>query len=116
MDIIATFLGAFIGVLGWSLLARFSFAIYDTTHKVSLADKLRHPNVLSVVLWWFAIAWCTWLIGFGAASVYFARADSSFEYLAWFFGGVAITPLFTAITMVRGVRRYKRSQARRAEM
>ena len=116
MDIIATFLGVALGVLGWSFLARFSFAVYDATHKVSLADRLRDPAGLSMVLWWYGSGWCAWLIGFGAVCVYFARTDSSFGYLVWFFGGVAAAPVFNAFTMVRGVRRFRRSQARRAEL
>jgi len=40
MNFFAFFLGASIGLLSWSFLTRFSYAVHDVTHKITLASKL----------------------------------------------------------------------------
>ena len=119
MDIIALFLGAFIGLIGWSTLTRFSYAIHDVTHKTDLATKLGEPNgraLFKKMLWWVAGASVAWLVLFGLTCLHFARSDSSQQFLAWFFGGVATTPTFTAYTTTRAARRIYNCKVERAQL
>lgn len=101
MNIIALFLGATIGLLGWSSLTHFSYAIHDVTHKTNLVTKLGEPNGwahFKKMLWWATGAAVVWLVVFGATCLHFAHSDSSQQFLAWFFGGATTTPLFIAYT------------------
>jgi hypothetical protein len=118
MNIIALFLGASIGLLGWSFLTRFSYAVHDATNKINLATKLGDPNsgVLTKVLWWVAGASFIWLVLSGGACLHFAHADSPNKFLAWFFGGLASTPVFIAFTTARGLRRFKQHHPKHAAL
>ena len=116
MNIFALFLGASIGLLGWSFLTRFSYAVHDATNKTNLATKLGDPNsgTLSKMLWWVVGASFIWLLLFGGVCLHFAGSDSSKQFLAWLFGGLATTPVFIAFTTARGLRRFKQRHAKRA--
>lgn len=119
MDIIALFLGAFIGLIGWSTLTRFSYAIHDVTHKTSLATKLGEPNgraLFKKMLWWVAGASVVWLVVFGAACLHFLHSDSPQQFLAWFFGGATTTPVFIAYTTTRAARRIYKPKIERARL
>ena len=118
MNIFAIFLGATIGLLGWSFLMRFSYAVHDVTNKTSLATKLSGPNsgALPKMLWWAAGASFIWLMVFGGACLHFAYSDASKQFLAWFFGGLATTPAFIAFTTTRWLRRFKQRNAQRAQL
>ena len=116
MNNIALFLGAILGFLGWSFLARLSYAIHDVTNKTSLAGKLGDPNsgAITKLLWGVAVASLIWSILFGGICLHFVRSDSSKQFIAWFFGGLAIIPVFVAFTTARGLRRYRQHNPKRA--
>jgi len=116
MTIFALFLGASIGLLGWSFLTRFSYAVHDATNKTNLATKLGDPKsgALSKMLWWVVWASFIWLLSFAGACWHFADSDSPNQLLAWFFGGLATTPVFIAFTTARGLRRFKQRNVKRA--
>ena len=116
MNIIALFLGTSMGLLGWSFLTRFSYAIHDAANETNLAIKLSDPNsgALSKMLWWVVGASFIWLLVFGGACLHFARSGSPEPFLTWLFGGLAITPGFIAFTTTRGLRRFKQHHAKRA--
>lgn len=118
MNIFAIFLGATIGLLGWSFLTRLSYAIHDAANKADLATKLGDPDgaMLYKLLWWVAVASLIWLMLFGAACLHFAHLGSSNQLVAWFFGGVASTPIFIAFTTTRGLRRLKQHRAKRGQL
>ena len=119
MDIIALFLGAFIGLIGWSTLTRFSYAIHDVTHKTNLVTKLGEPNgraLFKTMLWWVAGASVVWLVAFGAACLHFVHSDSSQQFLAWFFGGATTTPVFIAYTTTRAAHRIYKRKVERAQL
>jgi hypothetical protein len=110
--------GASIGLLSWSFLTRFSYAVHDATNKTTLATKLGDPSggSLAKMLWWATGASVIWLAVFAAACLHFARSDSSQQFLAWFFGGIATTPAFIAFTTIRWLRRFKQHNAKRAQL
>lgn len=119
MNIFALLLGASTGLLVWSFLARFSYAVHDATNKTNLATKLGAPNgwaIFKKMLWWTAGAAAVWLVVFGEACLHFARADSSQQFLAWLFGGLATTPAFIAFTTTRGLRRFKQRHVQRKQL
>ena len=113
MSILAIFFGAFIGLIVWSRLTHVSYAIYDSRHEVILATKLADPSsgMLSKLIWCVAAASFVWLISFGAACLHFAYAYPPSDFLAWFFGSVATTPFFIALTTFRALRRLKKRNA-----
>ena len=118
MNIIALLLGASLGLLGWSFLTRFSYAVHDATNKTNLATKLGAPNgwaLFKKMLWWATGASVVWLVVFGGACLHFAHSDSSQQFLAWLFGGLATTPAFIAFTTTRWLRRFKQRNAQRAQ-
>ena len=118
MNFFAFFLGASIGLLGWSFLTRLSYAVHDVTHKTSLATKLSAPNgraLFKKMLWWATGAAVVWLVAFGGACLHFAHSDSPQQFLAWFFGGVTITPSFIAYTTTRAVRRFNKRKVEPAQ-
>jgi len=88
MTIFAIFLGVAIGLLGWSFLMRFSYAVHDVTNKTSLATKLSDPNsgALPKMLWWAAATSLIWLMVFGGACLHFAYSDASKQFPACFLG------------------------------
>jgi hypothetical protein len=119
MNFFALFLGAILGLLSWSFLTRFSYAVHDVTSKTSLATKLSGPNGLALfkkMLWWVAGGAVVWLVVFGGACLHFAHVDSSEQFLTWLFGGLATTPAFIAFTTTRWLRRFKQRIARRAQL
>jgi len=118
MNIFAIFLGATIGLLGWSFLMRFSYAVHDVTNKTSLATKLSEPNsgALPKMLGLAMGLAFIWLIVFGGACWHFAHSDASKLVVAWFFGGLATTPAFIAFTTTRWLRRFKQRNAKRAQL
>ena len=119
MSIIALFLGATIGMLCWSSLTHFSYAIYDVTHKTNLVTKLGEPNGwahFKKMLWWAAGAAVVWLAVFGATCWHFAHSDSSQQFLAWFFGGATTIPIFIAYTTTRAARRIYKRKVQRAQL
>jgi len=114
---IAMFLGAILGLLSWSFLTRFSFAIHDAINKTNLATKLSDASgtALRKMLGWIAGVSFIWLILFGGSCLHFARSDSPSEFLAWFFGGLTSTPIFIAFTTARGLRRFRQRNAKHAQ-
>jgi hypothetical protein len=118
MNIFAVLLGASIGLLSWSFLTRFSYAVHDATNKTNLATKLGDPDsgTLSKMLWWVAGASFIWLLLFGGACLHYATSDSSKQFMAWLFGGLATTPVFIAFTTARGLRRFKQRSAKRVAL
>ena len=119
MNFFAFFLGASIGLLSWSFLTRFSYAVHDVTHKITLASKLSAPNgraLFKKMLWWATGVAIVWLGGFGGACLHFAHSDSSQQFLAWLFGVVTITPSFIAYTITRAVRRFNKRKVERAQL
>ena len=118
MNIFAIFLGATIGLLGWSFLMRFSYALHDVTNKASLATKLSDPNsgTLAKMLWWAVGASFIWLMVFGGACLHFAHSDASKQFLAWLFAGLATTPAFIAFTTTKWLRRIKQRNTKRAQL
>jgi hypothetical protein len=117
MNFFALFLGATIGLLSWSFLTRFSYAVHDATNKTTLAAKLGDPSggSLAKMLWWVTGASVVWLAAFVGACLHFAHSDSPQQFLAWFFGGIATTPAFIAFTTTRWLLRFKQHNAKRAQ-
>jgi hypothetical protein len=112
MNILAIFFGAMLGLLGWSRLAHLSYAIHDAKNEMSLVSKLSDPKsgALAKLLRYLVAASFIWLIFFGSVCLYFAYAESSKHLSAWFFGGVASTPIFIAFT-TRKLRRLNKRLA-----
>jgi 1,4-dihydroxy-2-naphthoate octaprenyltransferase len=118
MNIFAIFLGAGIGLLGWSFLTHLSYAIHDAANKTTLANKLSDPNgaILTKLLWWVAVTALIWLMFFSAACWHFAHSNSSSSLVACFFGGFMTTSAIIAFTTTRGLRRLKQHSAKRAQL
>jgi hypothetical protein len=100
MNILAIFFGAMLGLLGWSRLTHLAYAIHDAKSDMSLVAKLSDPKsgVLAKLLRCLVAASLIWLMLFGGVCLYFAYAEPSKQLFAWFFGGVASTPIFIAFT------------------
>jgi hypothetical protein len=109
------FLGVLAGLLLWSRIVYVSYGIYLAVRKIDLRERFKDltDHQVSVILRTLGVASCAWALGFGAIAAHFG---SSPNYMwAWFFGGVAATPVLVAYTTSKALRRLKRLRAQRVQ-
>ena len=101
--------GVLAGVMVLSLTARWVYAIYTTIRSLRIADSglgTRRPLIgaLPLVLFLHSGPWTLAIAGYLS---YYGLSRPHGSWLLWFFGGVAISPLFLGFVAMRAFRRRK---------
>jgi hypothetical protein len=98
--------GMTVGLFLWSRLVRYAISDWILRREGSLPPSMTWEQIarlMSVVRTSFG----GWTLVFGGACLYFSLRQSSNVHLAWFFGGMATTPIFiwrTTSTMLRRIK------------
>jgi hypothetical protein len=111
MFIPIAFLGLFAGLIHMSRIVYVTCGIYLAVRKIDLRERFKNPtdHQISVVLGALGVASCAWALGFGAIAAHFGSSPN--QAWAWFFGGVAATPVLVAYTTSKALRRLQRLRA-----
>ena len=107
MDILTPFLiviGAFIGLLLWSHLAKVVFGIFASGKDGSPFGELTAQKTRKV-LWVFFTVSLMWISAFGLLAA--NRPASAPNAWPWFVGGMAAAPLLAWATTIRALRKIK---------
>ncbi|GAA5001813.1 hypothetical protein GCM10025793_06250 [Lysobacter lycopersici] len=95
--------GMIVGLFLWNRLVRYAISIWSASWKGNVPPDMTWEQIaklMSVTRMCFA----GWALIFGGACLYFSLHQSPNIHLAWFFGGMATTPIFiwrTTSTMLR---------------
>jgi MFS family permease len=103
-------LGLMAGLLFWSRLSRFIFGIMAAAKNSGSATLLGEltDHKLRKMLAYLFVASCAWISIFALLTIHYAAPNTAGTGWAWFFGGVAITPLVIWATTLRAVRKIRR--------
>jgi len=105
------------GLLLWSFTTKVLFGVLAAAKNVSLANLFGEvtPQKIRRFLAVLFVASCTWALAFVALATHFAPPTSSGVGWAWFFGGMAVTPVLTWAATLRALRKVRQRTGQRVQ-
>ncbi len=117
IDLPLALLGAMAGAIVWSVIAKILLGIFAAAKGASLNAILGDvaDQKIRKIVAILSVASCVWISVFGSVATHFIRPTPSGFGSVWFFGGVAITPLFIWLPVLKVALKIEKNKQNRTQ-